>query len=157
MMKRIETRLQMLADRPEWLRSKGPFPIKAFYHGTAAELEPGEIITPLNEPSAYEPYWETDPGMEDPQGYGFATSDIDIARIYAEHHAMNNTWERGARYGYIYEVEPVNPDWAAGYGTTKEEDSAHGHHRKDVYHEFAGEYISQSGWRVIRLVETVVI
>lgn len=144
-MKRIETRFEMLADRPEWLRSKGPSPIGAFYHGTSAKLEPGEIIQPLNEPSTYEPYWETDSGMDDPQGYGFATSDINRAKIYAEHAAM----KRGARYGYVYEVEPVNPDWAAGYGTTKEDDP--------IYHEFSAEYISQSGWRVIWLIVTVMV
>jgi hypothetical protein len=121
-----------------------------FYHGTPEELNPGDIVKPINPPMEYTPMWDQKPG-----NYAFATTDYNAARHYALYEKSGKMRD----VGYIYKVSPVGQDWARGGGPAHQNTPNASLKAMDtkgeIWKQQSPEYISPSGWRVIKLVETV--
>lgn len=126
-------------------RSEGPF-----YHGTAAALQVGEVIQPQQATNWQVGSWpSTNPRswgeFGDNGSYAFATGDVNAAQWYA---AYDMRRQGGNTPGYVYQVEPVQPDH---------------HYDPDTsgYPENRGErggtegFRSASGWRVVGLVQEI--
>lgn len=135
MPRRVETRFDILSDLPSLLGPKIPPHRGPFYHGTKAVLDVGSVIEPRRE-------WYNDSfvGDKSTNMYAFATTFYDDARAYSRQPLSSN------KPGYVYEVEPIQLD------VYMDEDFS----RVPSKGETPGEvYISPSGWRVKRLLETV--
>lgn len=77
-----------------------------FYHGTAAELKPGEMVTPGHESDWYQRSSSV-----------FATDDLSIARTYAGYAA-----DASGRDPHVYAVEPtgtMHKDPGGGQGAVR--------------------------------------
>lgn len=155
-MRKVQTRFEMLSeywdwdlvhqDRPEggnkMLDMVNTFPLSPqgpFYHGTAAQLQPGDVIEPrVKHRSNPQPDWSK-------EELAFAATGYNQAANYAASRGRD-----AGGTGYIYEVEPLNddirPDQIAGQPLLRQQFDPDQH----------GEaYVSPSGWRVVRLVDTI--
>lgn len=165
---KIETRFEMLADRPEWMLEKGPtenLVDRKFYHGTNVVLHPGDVIEARFASPFFVPYWDT----EHNRPYAFATTSIDWATQFAKQATGDKTNKNHHGRGYVYQVAPVDPNWALAQGPVRENIDQIGsppikaeHWWTDEvyeetweYNKDYSEYISPNGWRVIRLVKTI--
>jgi hypothetical protein len=106
-----------------------------YYHGTKAVLQPGQIVEPR-----VEHYVDPNGYGEEKMGYAFATTDYATAQRYARkpHAGLGQNYGND---GYVYEIEPLQEDVVPdplgnSFGNTED-------------------YVSPSGWRVIRLLETI--
>ena len=140
----------------EWSSPKGTK--KVFYHGTGSVLQPGDIIKPLSSPTSFIPL--RDFGKKQPVNYAFATTNFARAVWYA---AVDRNGGDLRSEGYIYQVKPVGNDWSRGGGERINyhvwRDDADMVTTEDFYEVWspnAPEYISPSGWQVVKLVDIVV-
>lgn len=183
-MRRVETRFEMLGEYWDWSVREPGFPFGGnklmdtrylrptegpFYHGTAQKIAIGSVIEPTrHNPNAQYLYpsnaWDSwseprdmplDENLQparDFDTYAFAAKNIDVARRYARQKQARSGKRVGDKWvysaGYIYEVEPLKFDYHYD-----PEDSYFPQDRGD--RGGAESFRSPSGWRVIKLVETI--
>ena len=145
MPRRVETRFEMLADQPEWMRPRGPAPLPALYHGSVAKLNPGDIVvssqttnplqSEINKLPTFPEFEKSHPAHS--TQFAWASPDINTARQYAVPYAYHNPSDEEQEEGYVYEVAPVDPNFVYG---EKGMGSVYG---------------SKKGWKVIQLIEVM--